>query len=220
MCLCIHGGAGAPSCSPIFLQQPRMHQYRSHHFFFFFLKDPPYSASDKHCSHWLCSLSSTQTTKSQCCSGFVWFVTRKFPSVNTLLRPCFGSTYQPRHAADAAAERVTVDGDYRGNHGSQTGRKGRRRLAVELCRFVTFKKKKLTDALSMERQHREAAENNRRKPIRVGVGRSSKQTSEIQSNASRMDKQNTGSGGPSVIPMKEVSVGCFSVIKSFDRLMK
>lgn len=39
--------------------------------------------------------------------------------------------------------------------------------------------KKLTDALSMERQHREAAENNRRKPIRVGVGRSSKQTSEI-----------------------------------------
>lgn len=59
-------------------------------------------------------------------------------SVNTPLQPCFWSTYQPRHAADATAEEVIVDGDYWGNYCSQVGRTGRRCLSVELCRFVTF----------------------------------------------------------------------------------
>lgn len=69
------------------------------------------------------------------------------------------------------------------------------------------------DVLSMEHQQHEAAGNNGRKPIRGGLGRFSKQTSEIHSYASRMDKQNTGSRGPFmflVIPIKEVSVEYFS----------
>lgn len=69
------------------------------------------------------------------------------------------------------------------------------------------------DVSSMADQQHEAAGNNGRKPIRGGLGRFSKQTSEIHSYASRMDKQNTGSRGPFmflVIPIKEVSVEYFS----------
>lgn len=69
------------------------------------------------------------------------------------------------------------------------------------------------DVSSMEHQQHEAAGNNGRKPIRGGLGRFSKQTSEIHSYASRMDKQNTGSRGPFMflaIPIKEVSVEYFS----------
>lgn len=65
----------------------------------------------------------------------------------------------------------------------------------------------------MEHQQHEAAGNNGRKPIRGGLGRFSKQTSEIHSYASMMGKQNTGSRGPFmflVIPIKEVSVEYFS----------
>lgn len=69
------------------------------------------------------------------------------------------------------------------------------------------------DVSSMADQQHEAAGNNGRKPIRGGLGRFSKQTSEIHSYASRMDKQNTGSRGPFMflaIPIKEVSVEYFS----------
>lgn len=105
---------------------------------FFFLQDPPYSASDKHCTHWLCFLSLTLKLQSHSVALVLSGLWPAVSSVNTPLQPCFWSTYQPRHAADATAEEVIVDGDYWGNYCSQVGRTGRRCLSVELCRFVTF----------------------------------------------------------------------------------
>lgn len=155
----------------------------------------------------------SQTTKSQCSSSFVWFVTCSFLSKHT------SSAMLLVHLPAQTRSRFNSwrGHCWRGLLGKLllTSWKDGKKVSVSgtlpLCHLLPSTN--FLDVSSMEHQQHEAAGNNGRKPIRGGLGRFSKQTSEIHSYASRMGKQNTGSRGPFMflaIPIKEVSVEYFS----------
>ena len=165
MSLCIHGGAAAP---PFFCSSPgcmRMDPTA------FFLQDPSYSPFDKHCIHLLSFLSSTQTEKSECSSGFVWFVTCSFLSKHTS---------SPMLLVHLPAQTGSRCNSWRGHRWRWllgklllTSWKDERKVPVRgtlpLCHLLPSKN--FLDVLSMEHQHHEAAGNNGRKPNRGWVGR-------------------------------------------------
>lgn len=155
----------------------------------------------------------SQTTKSQCSSSFVWFVTCSFLSKHT------SSAMLLVHLPAQTRSRCNSwrGHCWRGLLGKLllTSWKDGKKVSVSgtlpLCHLLPSTN--FLDVSSMADQQHEAAGNNGRKPIRGGLGRFSKQTSEIHSYASMMDKQNTGSRGPFMflaIPIKEVSVEYFS----------